>query len=561
MDTITNAPNRFKLFGAGLTLAALVIAVLAVTFATGPAQAQAPGDEPPLCGPGQSNDNFPAQPLAEVSSGHYAIFDAYWLPAPSLGDDVRDGTLNNNLCPPSAKHADVTVDGETVEKTTLSRTDIDLRSTIIHVDDTHLKDVVATDTEAGKTKLSLRKYDGVRRALGLEDHDPVPANTQVHWLRLEDPDRGIKPSSLVLGFSAGHFDEEHWAHQDVDGEQISKYAFQYELEAFRYHGPHASKLPQVLTYWEPEIAAELESSLVWNSLDTDVNSMPLEAGQYEHLEWVFTHPGTYVLGVHIKGHVRHVNEDAGGDWAPITDKETTVTSKVREYVFQVGPLTVNDSPAFGVMRSVDENSGGGTKVGDPIKVFTNDTDVLSYSLTGPGADKFRVAPVSGGAQITVADGADLDYETKRTYHLVLSVRDGKDHENNPERDVIVDDTIIVQVNLTDVTPYIVVHAPETARVGETVTVRGSFHEVQGYVPVSANWNIQYLYADKTLDATYAMFLKPNGDGEYDVLARAGLGDTQYYRLVLNYEVQTGSGHTTHLRLIKEFSITWLPASQ
>ncbi len=559
MGTISNAGGRIKRYIAGLAMAALLGAVLAVSSGAGPAQAQGnPADPPPLCGPGQSKDNFPDSPLEEVSSGHYAIFDAYWLPAPSLGDDVRDGTLNNNLCPPAAKHSEVTVEGHKREVTTLSRTDIDLRSTIIHVDDTHKALVVATNTEAGKTKLSLAKYDGVRRALGLGDDDPVPADTQVHWLRLEDPALNLGPSSLVMGFSTGEFEEKDWLNPNTDDDGNHLPAFQYELEAFRYHGPHASDLPQVLTYWEPDLG----SGLVWNSLDTDVNSMPLGAGEYEHLEWVFTHPGTYVLEVHLKGHVRQLKDklaSAGADWTPITERESTVTSEVIEYTIHVGALTVNENPAFGVMRSVEENSGGGTKVGDPIKVFTSDSDTLTYSLAGPGADKFNVAAVSGGAQITVADGADLDYETKRTYHLVLSVRDGKDHENNPESNVIVDDTIIVQVNLTDVTPYIVVHAPQTARVGQTVTVRGSFHEVQGYVPVSANWNIQYLNADKTLDATYAMFLKGNGDGEYDVLARTGIGDTQYYRLVLSYQVQTGSGHTAHRHLQKEFSITWLAA--
>ena len=106
----------------------------------------------------------------------------------------------------------------------------------------------------------------------------------------------------------------------------------------RYHGPHADKLPQVLTYWEPDLG----SGLVWNSLDTDVNEMPLNAGEYEHLEWVFTHPGTYVLEVHLKGHVRTEkpsdwNEAVDGTWKKLDDKETTITSEVREYTFQVGP--------------------------------------------------------------------------------------------------------------------------------------------------------------------------------------------------------------------------------
>ena len=360
MENILKVPRKITFYGAVLTLSALVIAVLAVTLATGPAWAGVVGNVPDPCGPGR--DNFPDNPAAQKTTGHYALFDAYWLPA-DLGDDAeKDGTLNNNLCPPSAKHEDKTVRGKTIEETTLTPTDIDLRTTIIHVDNTHKAFVVKNNSEAGDDKLSLARYAGVDRALGLGIYDDVPAGTQVHWLRLEDPDLGVEPSSLVLGFSTGLLKDDYWRHDDEHGNRHGEYPFQYELESVRYYGQHANQLPQVLTFWEPGGA---EGVLVWNSLDTDVNAMPLEAGEYEHLEWVFTHPGTYVLEVHLKGHVRQSNPNpADTTWKPITAKDTTVTSEVREYVFQVGPLTLNHDPVFQVVRSVKENTAVGTVVGD-----------------------------------------------------------------------------------------------------------------------------------------------------------------------------------------------------
>ena len=562
MDTI----NRRKAQLSVVAVAALAIfAVAAVMllangFNTSPALAQEPGVPPKLCGPGQSLDNYPDEPAEEKSSGHYALFDAYWLPNPGLGDDVKDGTLNNNLCPPSAKHADVNVDGQTVEVTTLSASDIDLRSTIIHVDDTYKAGVAATNAAAGTTKLSLEKYDGVRQVLGLETSTTVPAGTEVYWLRLEDPTLNIEPSDLVLGFSAGHLGERYWEHQDEDGNRVSKYAVQYELESMRYHGPHASKLPHVLTYWEPELG----SGLVWNSLETDVNTMPLEAGQYEHLEWVFSHPGTYTLGVHVKGHVRQFEPDNAGpewdDWEKITDEDTTVTSEVVKYTFQVGPLTVNEAPAFGVKRSVEENSPAGTKVGDAISVFTNDNDTLTYSLGDVGADKFDVTSVDGGAQITVADGAVLDFETKDTYHLALNVSDGKDHENNPETVATVDDTIVVEVTLVDVPPSIVLDVPTAdPRVGDTVTVRAYYIELQGYVPATADWTIRFLDGDGETVQTDFMTLKADGHGEYDLTAtQAGKQDHQ---VLLQYDVKGKYDRDVHQSLTADFSINWLPASQ
>ena len=110
----------------------------------------------------------------------------------------------------------------------------------------------------------------------------------------------------------------------------------------------------------------------------------------------------------------------------------------------------NTDPMFFVMRSVDERSAPGTTVGDPVKVADPDSgDTLKYSLTGTGADQFTASSVAEGAQIQVADGANLDYEVKAVYDLVLGVSDGKDANGNDDNKV--DHTIGVRINLGDVT--------------------------------------------------------------------------------------------------------------
>ena len=87
MDTLTNIPKQLKLAGAMLAMAALVITLLAATLATGPAQAQSPGNtdsypnlstypNPQPCGPG-AGTAFMEEPH-EITTGHYALFDAYW---------------------------------------------------------------------------------------------------------------------------------------------------------------------------------------------------------------------------------------------------------------------------------------------------------------------------------------------------------------------------------------------------------------------------------------------------------------------------------------------------
>ena len=452
-----NTINRRKAQLSVVAVAALAIFTVAAVmllaggFATGTAQAQRGGDTggttptptptpPQPCGPGKPDANFPDEPDEAVSSGHYALFDAYWLPDPGLADDTKTGTLNNNLCPPKAKHEDVTNAGVTTEKTTLSPSNIDLRTTIIEVDDTHKVDVVSTNAAAGTDKLSLAKYKEVRKGLGLGEGDPVPAGTQVYWLRLEDPALGTDPSSLVLGFSTGHLDKNYWDNPNGP-------TFQYEMESVRVLGANPADLPHVLTYWEPEMRKnDGTAKVVWDGANTDVNAMPLEAGKYEHLEWVFTKPGTYVLSIHLKGHVRQTKPtDFAGTWERATPDDT-VTSVPHRYVFHVGDLHINDQPHFGAVRSVTAGTRANHPVGDAIALYGTDADTLELNLDGVGSGDFKVteeASIWGrGARILVAEGANLSYPgadpenpEQAYYDLHLKVSDKHDYENDSDEEI------------------------------------------------------------------------------------------------------------------------------
>ena len=454
--------------------AVAAVMLLAGGFNTGSAQAQggrggntpSPAVSPPPCGPKQ--DNFPQNPDAVVSSGHYAMFDSYWEPA---GDDDKTGTLNNNLCPPAAQHRTVTTGGVTSTITDLSKRNIDLRSTIIQVKDTHKAEVVATNAEAGTTKLSLEKYDKVREALGLGENDPVPAGTKVHWLRLEDTALNLKPSDLVMGFSTGQLDEAHWDNPDGP-------TFEYELESVRVIGPNPDDLPHVFTYWEPDLG----SGIVWDTTQTDVNVMPLGAGEYEHLEWVFTKPGTYILQVHLKGHVRQQKpnewDDADqGTWKKLDAVDKIVTSEPHLYVFQVGDLHLNAQPHFGHHRTVDYIASGGTKVGDPIPVYGTDHDQLHYELVGAGSQYFRITPaptdfVGNGIQLLVAghDIVGLPSDGPHQFDLQIRVKDKRDIEDNVDN--VIDDVVPVRVTTTESNePWMTLKfSNENPRVGDQVKV-------------------------------------------------------------------------------------------
>ena len=146
--------------------------------------------------------------------------------------------------------------------------------------------------------------------------------------------------------------------------------------------------------------------------------------------------------VHAKGH-----PNKGRTGGPIVDART-VTSLVRTYTFHVGDLTLVEPPQFQVERSVQENAAAGTNVGEPIAVtVADDGDTLDYWLTGEGSLPFDVTSVTDGAQITVATGASLDYETTPTYDLTLNVSDGLGRTGYI--DLATDHTLAVHITLTD----------------------------------------------------------------------------------------------------------------
>ena len=454
-----NTINRKKAQLSVMAVAALAIfavaavMLLAGSFTTGTAQAQrtpddpipAPSAAPPPCGPGQNN--FPENPVAVVNEGHYAMFDTYWLPDPGLADDTKTGTLNTNLCPPSAKHKEV----GTEEVTTLSPSNIDLRTTIIEVNDTHKVDVVSTNAAASTDKLSLAKYTEIRKGLGLPAGTTVPKNTQVYWLRLEDPALGTDPSDLVMGFSTGQLDGNYWANLNPN-----KPAFEYELESVRVLGTNPADQPHVFAYWEPEMRnTDGTAKIVWDSSDVDTNVMPLGAGEYEHLEWVFTKPGTYVLTIHLKGHVRQTKPTGFvGTWERLTPDDTA-TSVPHQYVFHVGDLHINDQPHFGAVRSVTAGTRANSPFGEVIPLYGTDADTLELYLDGVGSEDFDVAerstPWSSGALLFVGKDAELRYPgdpdnmNMAYYDLHLKVSDKHDYEDNTDQEI--DDIIPLRIHV------------------------------------------------------------------------------------------------------------------
>ena len=474
METFIKAPLRFKFTLILLAMAVMATVMLAVVFTASPTQADGTGNtdggstdeypnlstypDPQPCGPG-AGTAFMDEPH-EITTGHYALFDAYWRTtatstSPEPGSETPGpgvGVLHTNLCPPEMV-ATTTTSGlppKTITITTRSARDdgMDIEEAIIHVLDKHLATTTVA-SNAGAGQISLTEY---RRLRGVV----APGDT-VWWLRLDDPDtEADETSDLGMGFSTLLLDEARWD---------SPMRYRFEVER---HPADPTDVPHFFAYEAPN-ASSTPQDPVWDSSQPGKSVVELDPGEYRALQWVFTKPGTYLLWVHLLGDVKKPGDS--DDWNAISSNETE-TSEVYRYTIQVGtPLDEIEPPIFGVNLEVEENSPGGVEVGDPIPVYNAEADVLYYDLTGPGHSNFDLAKATSTephtVQIVVADGASLDYETKRSYDLHLSVTDKVDHEDN--FNPYADDVLIVRIDLKDQAQGLRIEADRRfARVGETV---------------------------------------------------------------------------------------------
>ena len=101
---------------------------------------------------------------------------------------------------------------------------------------------------------------------------------------------------------------------------------------------------------------------------------------------------------------------------------------------------VNSAPEFAdgdrTTRSVAENTGSGVNIGAPVSATDVDNDMLTYTLGGTDAAAFSIDSMTGQLQTSAA----LDYETKDTYSVTITVDDDNDGE----------DSISVTITVTDV---------------------------------------------------------------------------------------------------------------
>ena len=106
--------------------------------------------------------------------------------------------------------------------------------------------------------------------------------------------------------------------------------------------------------------------------------------------------------------------------------------------------TPPEFPAAQAERSVPENPAEGENIGGPVVAGDAEDDTLTYALGGADAASFDIVASSGQLQTKAA----LDFETKSSYMVTVSVHDGQDADWNA--DTTSDATVTVTITVTDV---------------------------------------------------------------------------------------------------------------
>ena len=138
-------------------------------------------------------------------------------------------------------------------------------------------------------------------------------------------------------------------------------------------------------------------------------------------------------------------------------------------IVQIIVAAVNSTPSFPVAetgeRNVDEGTGVGDNVGEPVQAMDEEGDSLTYVLGGMDASYFVI---DGAGQIGVASNTTLDYEIKFSYAVTVSVSDGKDAHGNT--DLSMDHAKGITISVVDIEEDGNVSlSPLSPRVGEVMT--------------------------------------------------------------------------------------------
>ncbi len=111
----------------------------------------------------------------------------------------------------------------------------------------------------------------------------------------------------------------------------------------------------------------------------------------------------------------------------VTVSDGTLIDQIAVTINVIGTETetpTNNKPSFvdgnHTSRTVAENTAKGVDIGKPVAATDADNEALIYTLSGPDAAAFDIDNTTG----QLKTNAELDYEKKNTYTLIVTVSDG-----------------------------------------------------------------------------------------------------------------------------------------
>ena len=180
----------------------------------------------------------------------------------------------------------------------------------------------------------------------------------------------------------------------------------------------------------------------------------------------------YTLGTASSATVTVRDNDVSPPPPPPPPPTPTATPEPTEPVINLPPSFTDGDSA---LRSVTENSEAGSNVGEPVAAIDPEATAITYTLGGVDAELFEIDSSTG--QITVGEGATLDFETTESYEVRVDVRD----ESNGR------DSISVTISVTNVNePGAVSLSSKEAAFGKELTATLTDPD-GGITDVSWNW--------------------------------------------------------------------------